>query len=216
MLNGMYSLMGVATMTAGCSGDRCQHPCGVRKALADAEDAGLIPRNPAIKAKPPRPKSQGGELRYWTPGELREVLGLVEGHRLDAAIHLLAMTGARRGEVAELRWVDLDPDGARMTIRQTLLNGDVGVYVSSPKSYRGRTVDLDQATVDQLREHRERQQMEKAATRRWEDSGFVFTRDDGSALSPSTLTRAFRWIVDRSDLPRIRLHDLRHTHASIR
>jgi integrase len=111
--------------------------------------------------------------------------------------------------------VDVDLDGARITIRQALLNGDGEVYVSSPKSYRGRTVDLDRATVDKLRKHRDRQRLEKAARRRWEDSGFVFTREDGSALNPATLTRAFRWMVDRSDLPRIRLHDLRHTHASI-
>jgi integrase len=219
MLNGLYQQL---LADGRCDAEGGLAPATVanihvvlRKALADAEDAGLIPRNPAIKAKPPRPKSQGGELRYWTPGELREFLSLVEGHRLEAALHLLAMTGARRGEVAGLRWVDLDLDGARATIRQALLNGDREVYVSSPKSYRGRTVDLDQATVDKLRDHRDRQQLEKAATRRWEDSGFVFTREDGSALNPATLTRAFRWIVDRSELPRIRLHDLRHTHASI-
>jgi integrase len=219
MLNGLYQRL---LADGRCDGDGGLAPATVanihvvlQKALADAEDAGLIPRNPALKAKPPRPKSQGGELRYWTPSELREFLDLVEGHRLEAAFHLLAMTGARRGEVAGLRWVDVDLDGARITIRQALLNGDGEVYVSSPKSYRGRTVDLDQATVDKLREHRDRQQLEKAAKRRWEDSGFVFTRDDGSALNPATLTRAFRWIVDRSDLPRIRLHDLRHTHASI-
>lgn len=219
MLNGLYQHL---LADGRCDGDGGLAPATVanihvvlRKALADAEDAGLIPRNPADKAKPPRPKSQGGELRYWTPGELRDFLNLVEGHRLEAAFHLLAMTGARRGEVAGLRWVDVDLDGARITIRQALLNGDGEVYVSSPKSYRGRTVDLDQATVDKLREHRDRQQLEKAATRRWEDSGFVFTRENGSALNPATLTRAFRWIVDRSDLPRIRLHDLRHTHASI-
>ena len=125
------------------------------------------------------------------------------------------MTGARRGEVAGLRWVDVDLDGARMTIRQALLNGDGEVYVSSPKSGRGRTVDLDQATVDKLRKHRDRQLTEAAATRRWVDSGYVFTREDGSPLNPATLTRAFRLIVDRSELPRLRLHDLRHTHASI-
>jgi len=219
MLNGLYQRL---LADGRCDGEGGLAPATVanihvvlRKALADAEDAGLIPRNPALKAKPPRPKSQGGELRYWTPGELREFLDLVEGHRLEAAFHLLSMTGARRGEVAGLRWVDVDLDGARITIRQALLNGDGEVYVSSPKSYRGRTVDLDQATVDKLREHRDRQLLEKVATRRWEDSGFVFTREDGSALNPATLTRAFRWIVDRSDLPRIRLHDLRHTHASI-
>jgi integrase len=187
----------------------------VRKALADAEDAGLIPRNPAIKAKAPRPASQDGELRYWTPSELREFLELVEHHRLEAAFHLLAMTGARRGEIAGLRWVDVDLDQARITIRQALLSGEGEVYVSSPKSGRGRTVDLDQATLEKLREHRDRQLLEKVATRRWEDSGYVFVKPDGSPLDPNTLTRAFRWIVDRSDLPRIRLHDLRHTHASI-
>ena len=219
MLNGLYQQL---LADGRCDGEGGLAPATVsnihvvlRKALADAEDAGLIPRNPAVKAKPPRPKSQGGELRYWTPGELSQFLELIEGHRLEAAFHLLAMTGARRGEVAGLRWVDVDLDGTRITIRQALLNGDGEVYVSSPKSYRGRTVDLDQATADKLREHHDRQQLEKAATRRWEDSGYVFTWEDGSALNPSTLTRAFRWIVDRSDLPRIRLHDLRHTHASI-
>ena len=188
----------------------------LRKALADAEDAGLIPRNPARKAKPPRPQTQGGELRYWTPSELREFLRLCEGHRLEAAFHLLAMTGARRGEIAGLRWVDVDLEGARITIRQALLAGDGGeVYVSSPKSYRGRTVDLDQATLEKLREHRDRQLQEAAETWRWVDSGYVFTKKDGSPLDPNTLTRTFRWIADHSDLPRIRLHDLRHTHASI-
>jgi integrase len=219
MLNGLYQQL---LADGRCDGEGGLAPATVsgihvvlRKALADAEDAGLIPRNPAVKAKPPRPKSQGGELRYWTPGELREFLDLIEGHRLEAAFHLLAMTGARRGEVAGLRWVDVDLAGARITIRQALLNGDGEVYVSSPKSYRGRTVDLDQATVDKLREHRDRQQSEKAATRRWVDGGYVFTGKDGSPLNPATLTRVFRWVVDRSELPRIRLHDLRHTHASI-
>ena len=51
--------------------------------------------------------------------------------------------------------------------------------------------------------------------RQRDDSGYVFTRKDGTALNPSTLTRAFRWIVDHSELSRIRLHDLQHTHASI-
>jgi integrase len=117
-LNGLYQLL---LADGRCDGEGGRAPATVanihvvlRKALADAEDAGLIPRNPADKAKPPRPKSQGGELRYWTPGELWEFLGLVEGHRLEAAFHVLAMTGARRGEVAGLRWVDVDLDGARI------------------------------------------------------------------------------------------------------
>jgi integrase len=126
------------------------------------------------------------------------------------------MTGARRGEIAGLRWVDVDLDGARMTIRQALLSVGREVYVSSPKSYRGRTVDLDRDTVEQLRAHRDRQLREKAAFwGDWIDSGYVFTKRDGSPLHPRTLSQAFVWLVENSDLPRIRLHDLRHTHASI-
>jgi integrase len=126
------------------------------------------------------------------------------------------MTGARRGEIAGLRWVDVDLEGARITIRQALLAVGGQVYVSSPKSYRGRTVDLDRGTVAQLEAHRDRQRREKAA---WDgdyvDSEYVFRRRDGSRLNPRTLSQTFQWIVKESDLPRIRLHDLRHTHASI-
>ena len=188
----------------------------IRKSLADALDAGLIPRNPADKAKAPRPSSHPSELRYWTPVELKRFLDLIHGHRLEAALHLLAMTGARRGEVAGLRWVDVDLDGARITIRQALNVVDGEIYVSSPKSNRGRTVDLDNRTVQVLRRHLQSQQArgERYLNRDGGD-GYLFRSHDGSQIDPRSLSAAFRWIVDQSDLPRIRLHDLRHSHASI-
>lgn len=188
----------------------------IRKALADAVDAGLLPKNPAEKARAPRARAQPTELRYWTPQELRRFLEVIDGHRLEVALHLLAMTGARRGEVAGLRWVDVDLDGARITIRQALLNIGREVLVSSPKSHRGRTIDLDHRTVALLREHLSRQ---KARGERYlgrdGGEGYVVRGKDGSRINPRSISQAFRWIVDNSDLPRIRLHDLRHTHASI-
>jgi integrase len=126
------------------------------------------------------------------------------------------MTGARRGEIAGLRWVDVDLDGARITIRQALLTVGGEVYVSSPKSYRGRTVDLDHETVLQLEAHQERQRRERwAYDGEYIESEYVFRKKDGTRLDPRTLSQTFQWIVQNSDLPRIRLHDLRHTHASI-
>src|SRR5690606_8432608 len=88
----------------------------------------------------------------------KKFLGLIRGHRLDAALHLLAMTGARRGEIAGLRWVDVDLEAARITIRQALLSVGGDVYVSSPKSHRGRMIDLDERTSSLLRRHQEAQQ----------------------------------------------------------
>jgi integrase len=188
----------------------------IRKALSDAVDAGLIPRNPADKVKPPRPEAHTTQLRYWTPRELRQFLELIEGHWLESALHLLAMTGARRGEVAGLRWADVDLDGARITIRQALLAVGREVYVSSPKSNRGRTVDLDVRTVSVLRNHLERQQVRgEAYLGRDGGVGFVFRAKDGTRINPRSISQAFQWTVATSGLPRIRLHDLRHTHASI-
>jgi len=188
----------------------------LHKSLVDAVNAGLIPRNPADVARPPRTGAQPQELRYWVPSELNRFLDLIEGHPLQAALHLLAMTGARRGEIAGLRWVDVDLERARITIRQTLNAVDGEIYVSSPKSARGRTVDLDRHTVDVLHRHYERQQQRgEVYLNRDRGEGYVFRRRDGSRIDPRQLSAAFRWVSDHSSLPRIRLHDLRHTHASI-
>ena len=188
----------------------------IHKALSDAVDAGLLPRSPASRVKPPRSRADSTELRYWTPAELKTFLDLIRGHRLETALHLTAMTGARRGEIAGLRWVDVDLDVARITIRQTLLTVGGKVEVSSPKSNRGRTIDLDQRTNTLLRQHLEQQQARgEAYLNRDGGEGYLFRGKDGSRIHPRALHNAFRWIVDNSDLPRIRLHDLRHTHASI-
>jgi integrase len=188
----------------------------IRKSLNDAVDAGLLPRSPAKGVKPPRDRGNSMELRYWTPAELKTFLDLIRGHRLGTALHLTAMTGARRGEIAGLRWVDVDLDVARITIRQTLLTVGGTVEVSSPKSNRGRTIDLDERTVALLRRHLDRQQARgEAYLNRDGGEGYVFRGKNGSRIHPQALHNAFRWIVDKSDLPRIRLHDLRHTHASI-
>ncbi len=188
----------------------------IRKALNDAVDAGLLPRSPAKGVKPPRERASSMELRYWTPTELRTFLDLIRGHRLEAALHLIAMTGARRGEIAGLRWVDVDLEAARITIRQTLLTVGGEIQVSSPKSSRGRTLDLDEKTAALLRRHLDQQQSRgEAYLNRDGGVGYVFRRKDGGRIDPRDLYAAFRWIVDNSDLPRIRLHDLRHTHASI-
>lgn len=188
----------------------------IRKSLNDAVDAGLLPRSPAKGVKPPRDRAKLMALRYWTPAELKTFLNLIQGHRLEAPLHLLAMTGARRGEVAGLRWVDVDLEIARITIRQALLVVGGKIEVSSPKSNRGRTIDIDERTNTLLRHHFEKQQARgEAYLNRDGGDGYVFRGRGGNRIDPRSLHGAFRWVVDNSELPRIRLHDLRHTHASI-
>jgi integrase len=90
------------------------------------------------------------------------------------------------------------------------------VVTSTPKSHQARVVDLDEGTVEQLRRHWVRQADDRAE---WAGdylgTDLVFAKEDGSPIHPHTFSQAFERLVAKSGLPRIRLHDLRHTHASI-
>jgi integrase len=187
----------------------------IRRALADAVRWGLVPRNVALLASPPRPGQP--ELMVWTAAELRAFLEHVQGDRLAGLWHLAASTGMRRGEVLGLRWADVDLPAARVAVRRSLVTVGHEVVVSEPKSAKGRrSVALDPGTVAVLRSWRKQQAAERLAWGpAWTDSGYVFTREDGRALHPREVTRAFTRHALATGLPLIRLHDLRHTHATL-
>ncbi|MDX1468940.1 MAG: site-specific integrase [Acidimicrobiia bacterium] len=189
----------------------------VHRALADAVDTGLLAANVASRAKPPRVQSAApAVIRFWEPHELRQFLDSVRGHRLEAAWHLAAMTGMRRGEVLGLRWKDVDLDAATLSVTHAIVSVAYEMITSTPKSHRARVVNLDPATVEQLRGHRARQMDERDEWgSEYRDQGLVFCKEDGTPIHPHTFSQAFERLVARSDLPTVRLHDLRHTHATI-
>ncbi len=137
--------------------------------------------------------------------------------RLYALWLTYATTAARRGEALGLRWRAVDLDGARLSIRDTLVTAGEPVVETTPKSERGRrSVALDAGTVAALRAHRKRQAAEKLALGpAYRDGGFVFAREDGHALHPDTVSKWFADAVAALDVPPITLHGLRHTWASL-
>ncbi|WP_426507248.1 tyrosine-type recombinase/integrase [Dactylosporangium sp. McL0621] len=109
---------------------------------------------------------------------------------------LIALRGLRRGEVAGLRWCDVDLEHGTMTIAQQLTCVGYKILIGPPKSAASRRViALDRHTVQALREHARRQRLERlAADRAWQGTGYVFTRVDGQPLHPSYLTQRFlKW-----------------------
>jgi integrase len=188
----------------------------VHNTLSDALDAGIVRVNAAARARPPRPHAANAPRHAWTAGELARFLAVAEQSPLGAAWRLAAMTGMRRGEILGLRWHDVDLANARVAVRQARVAVGYEVVTSSPKTRRVRTVDLDQGTVAALQRHRDRpvgamvDQGVRAA-----DRDLVFRRLDGAPMHPHSLSKAFDRLVAQAGLPRIRLHDLRHTHASI-
>jgi integrase len=137
---------------------------------------------------------------------------------LAAAFVLLATTGMRRGEALGLRWSDVDLDAGRLSIVQTITTVRDKMVITPPKTARSRrSVSLDPETVAALREHRRKQNEERLrAGEVWSGEGdFVFTDELGRPVHPSALSRLFTSYVRRADLPAIRLHDLRHTYATV-
>jgi len=188
----------------------------MHKALGEAVRWGLVVRNVADQASPPHPQAK--EMRTWSATELRDFLSHVQGDRLYAAFLLAATTGLRRGEVLGLRWRDLDFDARRLAVTQTLVCVGYAVVVSAPKTASGkRSVALDAATVAALRTYRKRILEERLYQGLGAPSpdDLVFTAIDSSPLHPGQFADHFDRLVKASGVPRIRFHDLRHTHATL-
>ena len=187
----------------------------VSKLFGDAVDLDVIARNPAARAKPPRPERGSSRIRFWTAQQLTAFLDGVAVHRLYPLWHLAAMTGMRRGELLGLRWADVDFDNARLAVRQTLISVAYKPQLSTPKTHRARVIDLDVGTVAVLRRHALGQQTLLAAEGLANIEDLVF--DDGAAapIHPESVRQTFERLVAKAAVPRIRFHDLRHTHATI-
>lgn len=195
------------------------------KALEDAARRRLIARNVARDVDAPRPRRT--EMRVWTADEVQAFLRATEDDRLGPCWVLALSTGMRRGELLGLRWADVDLDAGQLAVRRSRVAVGYDVVEGEPKSGRARTIALDDGTVAVLRRHRRRQLEERMAWgEAWEDSGAVFTREDGTPLHPQTLAwhyeRAVRdldaavKVADpKASFPVIRFHDLRHTHATL-
>lgn len=192
------------------------HLC-LRKALRDAVEDQLLARNPADGANAaPSKREQAAAMKVWTAEELGRFLRHVAGDRLYAAWRLQAQTGMRRGEVLGLKWDDLDLEAGKLHVVRALKKGAGTVALGATKTGRGRAIALDAGTVTALREHRKAQLEERLACGSgWTETGLVFTLQDGHHVDPDGLTQRFARHVRESGLPRIRLHDLRHTHATL-
>ncbi len=200
----------------------------LRKAFGDAVQVDeLIASNPVERAKRPR-ADVAAPGTVWTPAQLRTFLAAARQHRLFAFYHVAAYTGARRGELLNLRWSDIDLDGKKITI-----SGSTGIIDGervngTTKSGRSRVVTIDDDTTSVIREHRKAQAAEQLLARdswRGNGGGHVFTTGWGQPIYPDTvgwlMTKIIRAYNAPAEGPRpkealshARVHDLRHIHAT--
>jgi integrase len=184
-------------------------------ALQHAVDRGVVRTNPASRAN--KPSKRSPPRKVWEPDELQRFWAVAAHHRLFAAFVLAGTTGMRRGEVCGLAWDSIDFTAGSVAIVRALAQAGPWHYLKEPKTESGfRTVHVDDVTLDILREHKTRQDQERQyADTLWQTSGLVFTTELGEPLRPARLTYAFEQLRAKTGLPRITLHDLRHTFATL-
>jgi integrase len=189
----------------------------LRTALGDAERWGLVGRNVAKLAEPPRVPRR--ELRPLTPDQARTFLDAIRDDRLEALYLVAIGTGLRQGEILGLSWADVDLEASTLTVRQALQRVDGVLTIIEPKSVSShRTVAMPNFVRDALRRHRTRQREERLlAGSRWrpDDRDLVFRSSIGTPLDGIAVTRRFQRLLQETDLPRQRFHDLRHACASL-
>lgn len=186
--------------------------------LTQAEKELLIPYNPADKASPPTPERK--EANYFQTEDITAIITAAEQEPIKwkTLIHLLLITGARRGEIAGLKWEFVDWEEERIHICNNLLySPDVGLYETTPKNYNSnRFIKLPIETMELLRDYRKWCLEQKLLYgSQWIDSGFVFITENGSPMRPDTITAYTRKFSERNNLPHINPHAFRHTMASI-
>lgn len=188
----------------------------LRTALKQAVRWGLLVRNPIEGVSPPRPERL--EMKTLDHMEIKMLLASAEEDRFLALWTLLVSTGIRIGEALGLRWTDLDTGNGRIAIQRALQRQEGnGLVFVEPKSRQSRrTIHLSRLAQDALAEHRRLQAREHLAVgSEWQEHGLIFTTTVGRPLDPNHVYVSFQRALRRAGLPHLRLHDLRHTAATL-
>lgn len=172
--------------------------------------------NPADAVVAPRPDR--AEMQILDVQQVQRLFETSADDRLHALWVLLSTCGLRLGEASGLRWEDVDFADGTLTVRRALQRQRKrGLVLAEPKTPRSRrTLRLPPNVLEALRQHRVKQaEARLAAGPAWEDQGLVFSNVFGRPLDPARVNEAFHRALDRAGLPRRRVHDLRHSCATL-
>jgi integrase len=184
------------------------------QALKQAVRWRLLPRNPCDDCDPP--KVDPREMKVWDIATMATALEMARPWQVHIPTVLAALCGLRRGEIAALKWRHVDLARAQLSVTESAEQTRAGVRYKSPKNGKGRTVALPAIVIAELQAHRLRQAESLLSLGvRVNDDTFVCAREDGKPQQPNSIGHAWDRFVAESKLPRIRFHDLRHSHATV-
>lgn len=196
----------------------------------DAVRWGMIKENPCLRVQPPKVTQK--EMSCLDEKELARLIDCLgeESIRVQTMIGLSLMTGCRRGELCGLQWEHIDIENGVISIKQAVAYTPItGIQIKQPKTKSSiRNISIPSSTVQLLKQYRKwwleqklslgdlwQKEYREAQGDSWKDSEWLFTTWDGYLIHPDTVTDTFSKFIKKHDLPKIRLHDLRHTSATM-
>ena len=186
------------------------------QALRCAVKHGILVGNPAVAVDPPRPKHK--EMAWLGPSEVCSILESAKQGPYYHPLYTAIYTGLRRSELLGLRWSDIELEFATLSVVHTLKQLKNGQYVfeETKTKYGRRRIALSPSLAILLRDYRAQQEnLRRLLGETLEPKDLVFSHPDGEPIRPDSLTRAFRRMAKSLGLEAVRLHDLRHAHATL-
>ena len=197
----------------------------IHKALGDAVRARHIKSNPAGKDHISLPKTIPFKADFYTVEELHILLDGIKNHKIETPVFLASWFGLRRGEVLGLRWQDINFDSMTLSVNGVITDKGTGSRTENLK-YRSRaktatslrTLPLTPEVSDFLMKLQEQQTKNRdicgdSYNTKWND--FICVDVIGDLIKPEYLSRTFRLFLKSKGLRHIRLHELRHSNASL-
>lgn len=191
----------------------------LNKAMVDAiKKYRLISVNPLDGVEAPKANKYKAEVL--NQEEIQLLFQALQGHQLEIPIQVMLFLGLRRGELLALKWEDIDYENKTITIQRNLIRGgDSGteVVLTTPKTEgSNRTIVLSDNIIKILNNHRLNQdELKSKQGKIYKDKGFIFCNEDGSNINPASFSKRFGEFLKENNLKHIRLHDLRHTNATM-
>lgn len=186
----------------------------INDSLKKAERWGLIARNPAALVD--RPKAVKKEITVWNVEEVRQFLKYAKkSGRYYIAFLLALTTGMRQGEILGLRWKDVDFENRCVRITQTLSSDGKELLPYTKTKSGSRTIDLPEETAISLKRHWLFISGEREENSSYKNLDLVVCTEFGTPTHKSNIRRVFKSIIKKADIPKIRFHDMRHTHATL-
>ncbi len=188
----------------------------LKAALGRAVEQQVIARNPADVFARHLPKVERREMMTLTAEQAARLLEAIKCNRVYWPVLIALSTGMRRGEILALRWKNIDLERGVARVVESLEQTKAALRFKAPKTEKARAITLPSFTVEELRRLKRRQAEELLALGvRQSGEMLACARHDGEPMPPRSLTHEFAKVAGRvKDVPRVRFHDLRHSHAT--